>query len=113
MYKICAIKDNMIPVPMQVTPMRLYEALDYIEEYQGELSLKDIVIFKCLDKSFEPLVPIRETRFDVIFEHANWSNLLTDMTMYWDEYWDDWEYYDMTHKIYADILLKEKDLLNV
>lgn len=93
-YKVCLLRNDGCPVPQQVSPTRLLEALDYIDEYHGDIGYKDIVVLRALDKSFEPLIPVRETRYDKVFEKMEYSNLLCDMLLYWDEYWDDWEYYD-------------------
>ena len=96
MYKICELNEKMYPVPQSVVPMRLLEALEYIDEYHEKI---------------RPLVPVRETRFDIVFEKIEWSNLLVDMILYWDEYWDDWEYYDDIHKLQGKVFLDERDIL--
>lgn len=97
-YKICSLRNDGWPMPQQVAPTRLLDALMYIDEYHGDIGYNDIKMLQALDKSFEPLIPVRETRYDKVFEHIDYSNLLTDMLLYWDEYWDDWEYYDPKHR---------------
>ncbi len=97
-YKICSLRNDGMFMPEQVAPMRLLAALDYINAYHGDIAYADIQLLQRLDKSFAPLVPVRETRYDRVFEHIEYSNLLCDMLLYWDEFWDDWEYYDPSYR---------------
>lgn len=103
MYNIGKLSNDGYILPQAVRPMRLLEALDYIDEYYKNYFNK----FGFNSEEFSILVPIREDRWDALYTVArsfkhdigfDTDKLRVDMLMHWDEYWDDWEYYDKHHR---------------
>ena len=104
MYKIGKLSYNSYILPQAVRPMRLLEALDYIDEYYKNYFNE----FGSNSEEFiSILVPIRADRWDVLYSVASnvkydigfdTDKLRVNMLMNWNEYWDDWEYYDKHYK---------------